>query len=180
MFSKTYLVTIVVALTIWASACGVATESGASDLAGSETGAAQVSSPEFGQATATVTLSTGDVFELDVRQCDTQVTAPTAPLTAEFFDVVGTTSDGMYRFTAQHRNGHDTPDRYGPQLVFKGLFDENGNNAEIEYTNLSTPRHTPPSVAVDGTRVTGEGILLGAESNEWGGAIDVVFDFRCG
>ncbi len=145
-----------------------------------EAPAEQAAPPAAGQATGTLTLSTGEVFELSVRTCDTQATDPNSLLNADFVEISADTTEG-YRFTVLNARSVESPPGKA-QVGLQGERDENGVNPAIDYVSLGAgddPSLTP--IDVDGVRVSGQALLDGKFSfnKVFGETVSATFDFVC-
>ena len=196
MSALSRLITASFAALLLFSACGSsATIVGEADVAdsndsapGASTGedeateapAEQAAPAVAGQATGTLTLSTGEIFELSVRTCDTQANDPNSLLNEDFVEISADTAEG-YRFTVLNaRSVESEPGK--AQVGLEGERDENGGNPAIDYVSLGAgddPSLTP--LDVDGVRVSGQALLDGKFSSKkiFGETVNVTFDFVC-
>lgn len=134
-----------------------------------------------GASAATVTLSTGESFDLDVRTCETQTTDPNSLLNADFVDLAGQSADGQYSFTVGNATFAEDEQRR-VQVGLSGERDENGVNPKIDYVNFGTTGDSTVSfVSVDGARVTGEAPLLAkfSQNKKFGETVTASFEFNC-
>lgn len=177
-FVKTAVV-LLMTFVLFATGCG-AVASVDSNTPSDDGASAASPSPTSGDKTATVRLSNGETFEVEIHECKTQLTDPRSETIEEYFDVFAQTSDGDFRFSASHLSPVAQPDVFGPEVSFRGFHDENGVNPEIKYISLNQPERIP-SVAVDGNHITVESLLFRHASNtDWGDEITATFSVTCG
>ncbi len=127
---------------------------------------------------ATVTLSTGEVFELTPTSCENQNTDPNDLLNDEYVDLSARNDDG-FRFQVLNARvaGQDPAPT---QVELSGNRDENGVNPKISYIPASGVIEAT-SVTIDGRRVTGESTIDARFSSEkpFGEEVVATFEFNC-
>jgi hypothetical protein len=145
-----------------------------------EAPAEQTAPPAPSEATGTLTLSTGETFELSVGMCDTQANDPNSLLNDDFVEISADTAEGHCFTVLKARSVESAPAR--AQVGLNDERDENGVNPAINYVSLGVdddPSLTP--IEVDGVRVSGLALLDGKFSSNkvFGETVNATFNFVC-
>ena len=127
---------------------------------------------------ATVTLSTGEVFELTPTSCENQNTDPNDLLNDEYVDLSARNDDGFRFQVLNARVARQDP--APTQVELSGNRDENGVNPKISYIPASGVIEAT-SVTIDGRQVTGESTIDARFSSEkpFGEEVVATFEFNC-